>query len=196
MNKLKSILGLETVKAFIIVMLALAIVGVVALIVLGAMTSPQIISQTGMSLTSKFNETLTSVDEKGEYTSCNAQVSGACSGLIVVNATDNAIINAANYTVSNCQFSFPAPNLSINVGNKYNNTNWRVSGTCSYRDSSSSSVTQNVSTGIISFYNSAPTFFALLAVVVIILIISLVVVVVNRFGGTADTSMSGGEAGL
>jgi len=104
-QKLKSILGLETVKAFIIVLLSLAIIGVVTLIVLGALQS-------------------------------------------------------AN-----------------------------VSPTGSYAANGTAGIVQNVSTGITSFYNNAPTFFALLAVVVIILIISLVVVVVNRFGGTA----SGGE---
>ena len=104
-QKLRSILGLETVKAFIVVLLSLAIIGVVTLIVLGSLQS-------------------SNVSPAGSY--------------------------AANGTTA---------------------------------------ITQNVSAGITSFYNNAPTFFALLAVVVIILIISLVVVVVNRFGGSA----AGGE---
>jgi hypothetical protein len=42
LQKKKSILGLNTVKAFIVVMLSLAIIGVVTLVVLGAISSANI----------------------------------------------------------------------------------------------------------------------------------------------------------
>ena len=192
-QKLRSILGLETVKAFIVVLLALAIIGIVALIVLGTITTNSVISQTGLSMTRNFNETLSSVTEVQRDLTCNKEVNAACSNVVVVNNTDNRVILEGNRTLSNCQISYTTPNQSSGV---YNNSIWRISGTCVYRDSSSQGITNNVSSGIISFYNNAPTFFALLAVVVIILIISLVVVVVNRFGGVSTMGGGGGEAGL
>jgi len=102
--KKKAILGLQTVKAFIVVLLSLAIIGIVTLIVLGALQNAN-------------------VAPAGSY--------------------------AANGT---------------------------------------SGIVANISTGIISFFTNAGTYFALLGVVVIILIISLVVVVVNRFGGETGAS--------
>ena len=98
----RSILGLNTVKAFIVVMLSLAIISVVTLVVLGA-------------------------------------------------------IQSANITTA-----------------------------ASTADNGTKAIVQNISTGIISFFTNAGTYFALLGVVVIILIISLVVVVVNRFGGGTE----------
>jgi hypothetical protein len=98
----KAILGLNTVKAFIIVLLSLAIIGIVTLVILSAIQNS----------------------------------------------------------------SIAAPGSAA-----YNGT---------------SVIIQNVSTGMLSFFSNASTYFALLGVVVIILIISLVVVVVNRFGGEAQ----------
>ena len=45
-------------------------------------------------------------------------------------------------------------------------------------------VLQNISSGVVSFFGNAGTWFSLLAIVIIILVISVVIVAVNRFGGS------------
>ena len=49
MRKKRSILGLNTVKAFIVVMLSLAIIGIVTLIVLGAISDANITANTNVT---------------------------------------------------------------------------------------------------------------------------------------------------
>jgi len=177
----KSILGLNTVKMFVIVLLAVAIIGVISLVVLGALNSPQLQSTTGIVKSgTTVNQTYGVVNETSQ--TLNATFAGynslSCTPILAINSTDSVVINAPNYTYSGC-------NIAFNGGTAFfNNTAWKITYSWSYRaDNGAAAVTQNVSSGIISFFNNSGTYFSLLGVVVIILIISLVVVVVNRFGG-------------
>lgn len=45
------------------------------------------------------------------------------------------------------------------------------------------SIMNNITGGVTSFFGNAGTWFALLAIVIIILVIAVVIVAVNRFGG-------------
>ena len=72
------------------------------------------------------NETLTSVDEVGEYLVLNAQENALCSIGIVTNATDAVVINSGNYTQTNCKLAFKGATTG------FNNTNWNVSYTGTY----------------------------------------------------------------
>ena len=178
----KSILGLNTVKAFIVVMLSLAIIGVVTLIVLGSLRNTGIVPAGSLSATV--------VNESGwinssGYTLDTASTVGFTSPVIVtaINGTDGQVIVAANYTVSAAGV---VTNASAIVWNPAN-----ITYTYSYDSTLRNdvgSVISNTSSGITGFFANSGTFFALLGVVVIILIISLVVVVVNRFGGGREGS--------
>ena len=178
----KSVLGLNTVKAFIVVMLALAIISVVTLIILGTLSSDSLVSQVGRTMSgTTVNETLTTVTHSGEDISVYDEVSAVCSNLIVINSSSSTAIPATNFTQTNCNLAFKTGQANV-YG--FNNSDWKVTYDYSYKNRDEiNGVTDNVSTGIVGFFGNVNTFFALLGIVVIILIISLVVVVVNRFGG-------------
>ena len=176
----KSVLGLTTVKAFIIVLLALAIIGIVSIVILGFFSTSTFVAQSGVITSAGIaNETLTTVTETGENLAVANYNSVSCTINQVINGS-NTIIGTGNRTVSNC-------NLASSGTGKLNNTNWLVTYSYTYRsDNGASGIGNNVSNGIVSFFSNASTYFSLLGVVVIILIISLVVVVVNRFGGESS----------
>ena len=185
----RGILGLNTVKAFIVVLLALAIIGVVTLIVLGALSEESLIAGTRATNTGvNFNETFTNATQLNNLSvsTANSFRSPICTNHIFTNATGGGLITLANVTLTDngCQW------LGLQVS-EFKNNPWNV--TYAFSDKGPSGVediTTNVSTGIVAFFTNSATFFSLLAVVVIILIISLVIVVVNRFGGE-----TGGTAG-
>ena len=179
-NYKKSILGLNTVKAFIIVLLVIAIISIVTLVILGAITSPTFVQNTGATISgTNVNETLTKVNETAQSLTVSTQIGDSCTIIQAVNASNGYVISSTNYTTAN-----GACTIALNSSQPtFNNTLWKVTYSFTYKDPSTTYITSNVSSGLLGFFSSSTTFFALLAVVVIILIISLVVVVVNRFGG-------------
>jgi hypothetical protein len=190
----KGILGLNTIKTFIVVMLALAIVAVVALVILGSFNTTSFISQTGVKYTGTYtNETLQSVvNADGAYTLIGSypNVAQTCSVTACRNASNGAAIATANWTATNCLVKYT--NTSTDVGG-FINVLWKCDYTYSYNDGrQAAGIISNVSSGVSGFFGNSTTFFSLLGVVVIILIISLVVVVVNRFGGQTMEGSSGG----
>jgi len=177
-NYKKSILGLNTVKAFIVVLLSLSIIAIITLVVLGTFVNLNVqtgyTSIAGQTTTTVMNTTATYVASTNS--NCKLSVSS------ITNSTGSAC-SSGNYTVSGCTIT------GSGASGGCNNSVWLVTG--SYTDSQAvTSITQNTSSGIIQFFTNSATFFALLGVVVIILIISLVVVVVNRFGGEAGMGSS------
>jgi hypothetical protein len=172
----KSILGLDTVKAFIVVMLSLAIIGIVVLVVMGALLNANLPNTERTFITNQSTGYI-----MNSTTSYTASTNIDCLLSLVTVTSDNmTAVSSNSYTVSGCTVT-PLSSATIPI----NNTVWYLSGT--YTDSQNvASITSNVSKGINGFFGNAVTFFSLLGVVVIILIISLVVVVVNRFGGSAE----------
>ncbi len=173
-KNLKSMLGLNTVKAFIIVLLSLAIIGVVTLVVLASIANIQTVGMrtvpvANVSTGYVMNSTTPYVVDT--TSNCLLTVSG------INNGTGGDMVLGGNYSVSGCTVTALAT-----AGDGYNNTVWFITGT--FSDTAPlDTINENVSAGITSFFTNSTTYFALLGVVVIILIISLVVVVVNRFGG-------------
>ena len=80
----------------------------------------------------KGNETLTTVTETGEVmTTGNSAPGHICTVDVVTNATGGQVINAGNYTTltdDGCTIK--------STGSTYNNTNWNVSYTYTFGDSS------------------------------------------------------------
>ena len=70
------------------------------------------------------NETLVTVTETGEYLIPYTYNDVACTIGIVLNATDDVVIGAGNYTQTNC--------LLASADAEFNNTDWNVSYTYSY----------------------------------------------------------------
>ena len=175
----KSVLGLNTVKAFIVVMLSLAIIGVVTLVVLGAINSSQLNIKTDSTTLSVNTSTVKIMNFSTSYTvSTNSNCQLTISK--ISNSTSTTACATSDYTVSGCTIT-----PLVSASTVCNNTIWYIAG--QYKDTRSiDSVISNTSNGITSFFSNAGTYFALLGVVVIILIISLVVVVVNRFGGESS----------
>jgi hypothetical protein len=179
-KRIRSILGLNTVKAFIVVLLSLAIIAIVTIIILGALSSSNALPQLNGNV---INETTAFINQTVDTLNVlnNASFSGVtnCAVTIAYNSSSNLIIAPGNYTVNSGACTWTNATAVV-----WNNT--LVSYTFSYNsvlDNQANSIGGNVSGGITSFFTNSSTFFALLGVVVIILIISLVVVVVNRFGG-------------
>ncbi len=54
------------------------------------------------------------------------------------------------------------------------------------------SIFNNISNGIESFFGNTGTWFAMLSIVIIILVIAVVILAVNRFGGSGVAGGSGG----
>ena len=189
MNQKKGILGLNTVKAFVIVLLSLAIVGVITLVILGSLNSGQLQTLTDIrNSTTVANESLAAVNETTVNLVGATTVRPICTVATVTNNTDGVVIASANYTVSGCTIAFSGGAGGLAV----NNTAWDVDYVWTQVSSQPvDAITVNVSAGIENFFTNSVTFFALLAVVVIILIIALIIVVVNRFGG--ETGGAGGS---
>jgi hypothetical protein len=177
----KGILGLNTVKAFIVVILALAIIAVITLIVLGSLSTETMVTMGGRPIeivvTNETTSSITQVPQNLKYATENSIV---CSDFLIVNSSEGILISSTNYTAtSSCTIA-----ITSGANMSFNNSDWLVSYTANYKNRDEiQGVVANTSTGIIGFFGNSLTFFALLGVVVIILIISLVVVVVNRFGG-------------
>jgi hypothetical protein len=186
-NYKKSILGLNTVKAFIVILLSLAIIAIVTLVVLGSLNTPSILATTGLAISGSVdNESLT---PSASYTLAKGAIANTASQVctlgLIYNAS-NTLIASGNYSVSGCVLSNATQACTGCSPNA-----WKVSYTYTYKDGTGAGgVIANVSNGVIAFFGNTSTYFALLGVVVIILIISLVVVVVNRFGGEG---MGGGQ---
>jgi len=171
----KSILGLETIKVFIIVLLSLAIISVVTLVVLGALVNTNL-APSGIQSASALNES--GWINTTAYTVTNSNLNGFTNLAVTtaINGSGGEVITAGNFTVAGSSITGTGQvNYSnANITYTYGSNNLARNGV--------ESVTANTSNGLVSFFGNASTFFALLGVVVIILIISLVVVVVNRFG--------------
>jgi uncharacterized membrane protein len=183
----KGILGLNTVKAFIVVLLALAIVAVVFIIVLGFFSTDSFLSGTApkSSEIDVTNETVTTPTETGVDLANAGRLSVSCTVGVCINVTGEDAIPADNITATGCNVAFAGAEDT----DGYNNSNWQCTYSYNYRQSELiTGITDNTTDGVVSFFGNTTTFFSLLVVVVIILIVSLVIVVVNRFGGETGAS--------
>ncbi len=105
-------------------------------------------------------------------------------------------VNAANFTVTDCSIEFDTDLDGVSAV-CYNNTVVNVTGTFSNSGQEITDVSQNISEGVVEFFDDVPTIFAILVVVVIILAIGIIILVVNRFGGAGGgggSSFAGGNA--
>ena len=179
--------GLDIVKGVIMTLLVLTILGVVLFLVFSNLQPVVSNLDTYTNSGSTINETITSVTETGKNLAVYSYDSVVCTITNVINATDGVAIPAANRTTTNCNLRYSGPT------GIFNNTNWKVSYTYTYRPKTSSAnangVGNNISSGIVSFFTYVPTIMAILAVVVIIAAVAILIFYVKGFEG-------GGEKGI
>lgn len=193
MNK-KGILGIEYVKPILVSLLILAVLVVVIFLITTSLTTTVESSESARS-EKIVNQTLTTVTESGESLTqaTYRQCAITSSTVVIINSTDNAVIPSTNYTVnSGCRISFSGTEATF-----YNNTNWKFSGTITFKSPESSQILGNITVGSTNFFKQIPTFMTLLGVVVLILIIGIVIATVMRFqgregGGTMVSSRGSG----
>lgn len=191
MNK-KGVLGLDTAKAFILMLLILAVVGFAALISLSQINDasdnvlPDIsIAFVNVSLgTNAATEVPQYVTTKGgtvyspaNYYDCTLKITEVINRSVAAGAAGWNIA-AGNYTNGDCTLRY------THAANSYaNNSLWNVTGSITYRIGDVAASFQNVTTGTSNFFANATTWFTLISVVVIILLIGIVIFAVSRFGG-------------
>ena len=193
-------LGLDTVKAFMVLILVVAIIGFLIVVVMTSLESSA--DTLGATITgeSQINITLGVITET-PITIVNPANSKAvtCSVPACINgsesdATDEAI-STGNYTISNtdngCTIAVAAGASAFN----FSGATWNCTYSFTYEDASAQNMLRNVSSGTSTFFADADTWFTLLSIVIIILIIAIVIFVVSGFGRTTEIAgrMVGGR---
>lgn len=179
----KGVLGLDTVKAVMLVLLTLGILLVVSVLILtllGNSAENAEIKKTG----SGTNETITLNASVTDYLApvylrnCEATVA-----YISNNSNVASILTSGNYTQSGCGIT------STSAASLYEGQTVNVTYTYTYNSNNTNMVVTQTTKGAGVFFTYAPTFFILLAVVVLILIIAIVIVAVQRFGGQEQLNL-------
>ena len=177
----KGILGLDTVKAVIMIILVLAILLIASLLALTTLqtTTESIDVKSGNAI----NESVSSTVNETGATFANLLRNKACGTVTNVlnqSTASNVSLTSGNYTQTGCTILFSG---GAEDGLNINNTVWRVTYTYTYNTPYVAGVVDNISSGGTTFFGYVPTFFILLAVVVLILIIAIVIIAVSRFSG-------------
>ncbi len=179
LNK-KGILGLETVRVVIVTLLVLAVTAIAVFLALVSLQSSDLFTDDSLG-TLSINESVGPVNETGVDFGNNTLASAVCTITLVLNATDDIVIDAGNYTQTNCNIAYSAA-----ADSSFNNTLWEVSSTTAYTqtsqvESDTDSIVNNITNGTTQFFANVPTYMILLGVVVLLLIIAIILVVVSRF---------------
>lgn len=167
-----------TSKIFIGVILATAILGMIAIVVLNSLTTISV-SYNYPSGTFR-NVTINTLTETAKNFTTN-QNAIAITNLIVTNFSGGELINAANYTVTGVNI---ASTLAATTSG-FNNTKVNVSGSFAYTENSAiGNLTSNVTSGVSNFFSNSTTWFSLLAIVIIVAIVSVVIFFASKFTGS------------
>lgn len=158
---------MDVAKAFMLGLMTLLIIGVVILIVMTSIsdTSLALDSFTISNETTFINATLDSLDQASVYGFSSLSISEARTNTGIVIPTANYTVTSAGVITNTTVSAY----TSAAVDYTYKANNEIVS------------VTDNSSTGVVSFFSSTTTWLSLLGVVIIILIIAIVISVVSRF---------------
>lgn len=126
------------------------------------------------------NETLTTVTESGEDLTYSTSNDVTCTIVIVTNATGGETIASGNYTQSNC-------NLVSAAGSGYNNTNWNVSYTANYIDSTAWTAINDTEGAGSTLIDYLPLLFLAIIFGTILIVVLRVLLPYINLGGKMDT---------
>ena len=179
----EGVLGLDTVKAVMISFLVLAVIGIAVILSLTSI-------QDGVaSVVDLRTQSLSVTNETGGFLNLTGYtldvVNSSNSAYTITsafNATSDTIILAGNYTVSS------AGVLTNATVTNYADVLVSYTYTNAFSLNRVGAITGNVSDGLVTFFSSTDTVFAILIVVVIILAISIIIWAVGRFGETSETA--------
>lgn len=177
MKNKRGVMGLDSAKSFILVLMVLGIIGFASLITFSNLSGTSVASDFAGTVT---NETGGFLNVSG-YTLGKAGVAGFNTPAITQarNTSSGAVIGAGNYSVSSTGV----------VTNSTSTVYTSVEFDYTYKYNGFDSIESNISNGTTSFFSNAGTWFALIAVVVIILIVTVVIFAVNRFGGSRNSGL-------
>jgi len=188
MRDKKAMMGLDTVKVVLVVLLTL---GVIAIAMFVALTSlqPAVESLDRSNTGTVTNESTTKAMNYTWTYTFNTSISGqrnpTCTITSVINGTDGVSINSGNYTVPStlggCNIKASTPSAG------FNSTVWKVSYTYVYASPDSYNAVSNITNGSVNFFKQIPTVFTILGVIVIILAVGIIIVAVMRFGNREDS---------
>lgn len=190
MNK-KGVLGFDTVTAFIVLVLIVAVTAIAAFLAVSVLQTP-VDNENTLSFGPIVNETGAYLNQTG-YTITGATLANFSGSFVVTNVWNSTTAGLGYYNLS-----IPAANFSAEAAtgilrngtaNPGQYTNVSFTYTYAYLGKASTQTTSlinNLTSGTTDFFSNASTFFTLLGVVVILLIIVLVLIAIRRFeGGTS-----------
>jgi len=191
----RGILGLDTVKVFILALMIIAILVIVSFEILtnlrdttyNVAAAETTVSFTNRTTTLKINDSV-NVANPEKLTIPQGVLPNCALTITVITNTTGSTITSGNYTIAACSFYVSGTSGSSN------NSFWNVTGSYTYDSPYVQSLVGNTTKGFTTFFSNVPTFFTLLGVVVLILIIAIVIVAVSRFGVGAIGGQTQGES--
>jgi len=175
LNNKKGVAGLDTYLSLIAMLFMIGIIVMVFLIAGNKLASA---TYDTTSATAN-NETLTGVDEAGVSFAVSGYREVSCGDVATVYNSTNTAISSGNYTQTGCLIAFSGDDTA------YNNTNWKVTYSYSYKGSNDVTASINqTGQAIKTSTDFFPTFIVLGSLIVLVL---LTVVIINSIRATGIT---------
>lgn len=178
MKKDKGTAGLNILLSIITMLFIIGLIVMVFVLMSGELATASYTSTSG----SATNETLTTVTGSGESFANSGLRSVVCilDATKVYNST-GSVIGATNYTYTNC-------NLASTTGSPYNNTDWKVTYTYTYKADSQASKTANSTASAIA---NVTTWFPIIIVItamVVLILLTVIIITAIRGSGMVATA--------
>ncbi len=181
MKQRNGVLGLDTAKSVIVTFLILSVTGIAVLLALtslqSATTATVDTTTVGLS-TTDYNAWLNITG----YPLTRVNSSNSQYTLLLIKNATTAGAGTYNWTIGLGNATVNSAGLVTNLSTAYPNVSITYEYVNTYSSGRTSAITNNVTTGIESFFASTGTIFSILIVVVIILAISIIIWAVGRFG--------------
>lgn len=191
MKQRYGVLGLDTTKEVVVTFLVLAVVGVSILLALTSLQSgTSAIIDTSILNKLQTNSTTGGINATA-FPVINATARNGSNTNFVLVSAFNRNGTGFGFDITN-NVSLTSAGLVTNTTSPGFGANATVTYTfdTAYDNGRTSSITANVSNGIVTFFGSTGTIFSIMVVVVIILAISIIIWAVGRFGQQTDSSVT------
>jgi len=176
----KGVLGLDTVKAFMLIILVVVVILFSMVIALSSLRdAAENVEPT--TTNTIVNETLTAANDT-VFTPTSVTGGEQRKETCAITSLNNAS-GGEDIPVSNFTFDTTLCTITM-IGGTFNATDVNITFSNNFLTSSAANeVLTNISGGALDFVGNTSTWFSLLSVLIVILIISVVIMAVNRFGG-------------
>lgn len=126
------------------------------------------------------NESLSSMDEKGELTAAYVEKNVACASAFCINASDDAVIPSTNYSLdaNTCKITMVNPTPKTG-GKPFNGTDWKCSYAYTYDNHTAA--TDATTATVTSMATIGTTWMPIIVVVIAAGVV--IVVLLGAFGG-------------